>query len=907
MTYTFKLARRLAISKFCGPMVLLLLAIACSGDTPSEVPASPETTPSLTEPGVAGVVLTPREVTAETGQNIRFTGFGRSAAGDSMDAAIEYTATGGSMSPDGVFSAPTTGTFRIIGRPTGAVTGVATKPDTGVVFVVAAQPAITAVVIDPMDVSVKAGGTTVFVASGRTSTGAKVPIGVTWTATGGTIDASGKYTAGGVNGSYRVIATAASSPKADTSIVNISGGTSTPVLAAVVLNPMDVSLNPGMTTQFAVSGKMSDGATVPVAVTYTATGGTIDASGKYTAGSANGTYRVIATAVTGGKADTSTVNISTGTTGPVLAAVVLNPMDVSLKPGMSTQFAVSGKMSDGATVPVNVTWSATGGTIDAGKYTAGGANGTYRVIATAVTGGKADTSTVTISGGSTGPVLTAVALNPMDVSVNPGGTVQFVVSGKMSDGTTVPVTVTYTAGGGTITAGGLYTAGQVAGSYKVIATQAGGSLADTSTVSIAGSGTTPPPVEPPPPVPIPGGPARVFPGAEGYGTNTRAGRAGKLIRVTNLNDNGPGSFRAAVTTAGPRTVIFDVSGQINLSSPIFISSASNGDDPRDGTKDFLTIAGQTAPSPGITIKGSLIIRASDVLVQHLRVRPGNSGGRRDAIMVQGPLNRVVLDHISVSWAGGGGKNLSTYNVTDVTVSNGITSEAFPYGMLISENDVVSVVRTLFAHNFDRNPQVKGGSRVTLVNNEVYNPGGKGRPFMGVWNNPAGEPPKEGPNYCNIIGNTAKVGPTGSGLAYQFQFDLLGGSQCYMSDNAFGFIYHMDSGVTTGMKPVGSPPFALPNPLTVLPSSQVESYLRANAGARPADRDPVDIRIMNDVINRSGNSLITNESQVGGHPALAQNTRVLSIPANYAELRPSGYTVLEENVLFPLAAQVEGRR
>src|SRR5207249_2366356 len=153
----------------------------------------------------------------------------------------------------------------------------------------------------------------------------------------------------------------------------------------------------------------------------------------------------------------------------------------------------------------------------------------------------------------------------------------------------------------------------------------------------------------------------VFPGAEGYGTTTPAGRGGRVIQVTNLNDAGPGSFRAAVQTAGRRTVIFDVSGTITLTSDVFISNAVNANDPGDGTKDFLTVAGQTAPSPGITIRGAgLVIRASDVLIQHLRIRPGVLGtGNHDAITITG--RRIVVDHVSTSWAGNGGKNIDIYN------------------------------------------------------------------------------------------------------------------------------------------------------------------------------------------------------------------------------------------------------
>jgi hypothetical protein len=98
--------------------------------------------------------------------------------------------------------------------------------------------------------------------------------------------------------------------------------------------------------------------------------------------------------------------------------------------------------------------------------------------------------------------------------------------------------------------------------------------------------------------------------------------------------------------------------------------------------------------------------------------------------------------------------------------------------------------------------------------------------------------------------------------------------------------------------VGSPTITLPSPLTILSSGQVEAYVLAHAGARPLDRDAVDTRIINDVSNRTDNRDATV-------PTLAQNTRVLSIPANQATIRPSGYSVLEEDILFPLARSVEG--
>ena len=109
--------------------------------------------------------------------------------------------------------------------------------------------------------------------------------------------------------------------------------------------------------------------------------------------------------------------------------------------------------------------------------------------------------------------------------------------------------------------------------------------------------------------------AGVLPGVTGFGLDTRAGQGGKVIRVTNLDAAGPGSLRAALEADGPRIVVFEVGGVIDLDRKSL-----------SVTKPFLTLAGQTAPSPGITIvRGALSIATHDVLVQHIRVRPGDAG------------------------------------------------------------------------------------------------------------------------------------------------------------------------------------------------------------------------------------------------------------------------------------------
>src|SRR5690242_11097826 len=136
-----------------------------------------------------------------------------------------------------------------------------------------------------------------------------------------------------------------------------------------------------------------------------------------------------------------------------------------------------------------------------------------------------------------------------------------------------------------------------------------------------------------------------FPGALGWAAHTPGGRGGQIIRVTTLAAKGPGSFLEALETKGPRIIVFEVGGVIDMHG-----EEIEIDEP------YLTVAGQTAPAPGITlIRAGINIRAHDVIIQHIRVRTGTAGmGRRigwepDAMGTIGAYN-VIVDHCSLTWA-----------------------------------------------------------------------------------------------------------------------------------------------------------------------------------------------------------------------------------------------------------------
>jgi hypothetical protein len=468
MTYKFKLARRLA----GFPIVLsalLLLQSSCQAGEQIAGFAPPDTV-------VARVLVTPQVDTTATTQTVHLTAVALNAAGDPVPAPLDWSASGGTVDSTGHFHSAVPGLFRVRVRHRTQTQLI----DSSTIVVSNAAPQLTGVSINPSSAAVLAGASRQFGVTGTWSDGSNgVPL-VTYSATGGTVSSSGLFTAGSTAGTFRVVATAQSAVLADTATVTISVPVAT--LTSLTLTPGSAALLAGATRQFSVAGTWSDGSSTPPAVTYSATGGSVNASGLYTAGSAAGTYRVIAIQQGGTLADTSVITITVP--APTLTSLDLSPATASLQVGGARQFSVAGTWSDGSTSAPAVNYSATGGTINAsGLYTAGSSAGTFRVIASQQGGTLADTSVVTISI----PVatLTSLVINPASASILTGGTKQFTVAGTWSDGSSTAPAVTYSATGGSVSPSGLYTAGSTAGSYRVIAVQQGGTLADTADVTVS--------------------------------------------------------------------------------------------------------------------------------------------------------------------------------------------------------------------------------------------------------------------------------------------------------------------------------------------------------------------------------------------------------------------------------------
>ncbi len=396
--------------------------------------------------------------------------------------------------------------------------------------------------------------------------------------------------------------------------------------------------------------------------------------------------------------------------------------------------------------------------------------------------------------------------------------------------------------------------------------------------------------------------------------STRAAYGGgtlpSVYRVTNLNDSGAGSLRDAMQASEPRVVIFEVSGYIDLADTIRIRYP------------FITVAGQTAPSPGITLrKYGVEVQTHDVLLQHFRIRPGEWGQGKDdncAIIAFGTeAHDIVLDHMSVSWGPDENIAADTYYSGDMnmTIWRSISAESldFPasspgnagHGLLIQANSrKVYLGQSLLASNRERNPYAQSGTSMVAVNNLIYNWFGNWAFFFANYTmagNPGGSA-----WAASVVGNRLIPGPNtdddaGSPQGWLFYYDDTGasptGNQIYRRDNTLDnpLLIYIDTETNElSYDPnVASPPGNAPiNGISPMPSSSVESFVLANAGARPADRDDVDRRILRDVANRTSPGYIRSQSQVGGYPALAANSRALVLPTNPHSIAGSGYTNLE---------------
>lgn len=392
----------------------------------------------------------------------------------------------------------------------------------------------------------------------------------------------------------------------------------------------------------------------------------------------------------------------------------------------------------------------------------------------------------------------------------------------------------------------------------------------------------------------PQAPVLAFEGAIGWAAATPGSRGGEILRVTTLASSGPGSLREAVAREGARIIVFEVGGVIDLAGENIVIE-----------EPFLTIAGQTAPSPGVTIiKGGLVIRSHDVIVQHLRIRPGDlgepprSGRDIDAITTIGASN-VIIDHNSLTWATD--ENLSasgprfTGDTPDewregashrITFSNNIIAEGLAHathakgehskGSLIHDNtNEILIVGNLYAHNYERSPLFKGGVRGAIVNNFIYDPGQRAIHYNLQTLEWGEVPPERG--RMTVIGNVMRAGPSTSKGLPMIMIGGDGDLDLYAEDNIavdeFGEETPLLGRYTTGPAQImrAEAPLDLPEGFTPAPAIDVERSVLANAGARPWDRDVHDVRVLANVAEGRG-AIIDSQEEVGGYPPMEATRR-----------------------------------
>ena len=373
---------------------------------------------------------------------------------------------------------------------------------------------------------------------------------------------------------------------------------------------------------------------------------------------------------------------------------------------------------------------------------------------------------------------------------------------------------------------------------------------------------------------LPDGRQRAFPTAKGFGAAAKGGRGGRVIFVTTTAENGPGSLRACIEAVGPRTCIFRVSGTIELSQSSLVVQSP-----------YLTIAGETAPGDGIAIKNgplqtlpSLEIKSHDVIIRHLRLRPGPHSVPSCCSGALGLYTRdahdIIIDHVSASW--GSDETIDSQDAANVTFQWCIISEPLLNGgpnkrnrarnMLLTRGGNFTITNSLFAFGVFRNPQIVPAIRdstVDIINNVLYSP---------RWVYVISLEDRWTKVRANIIGNFKVAGDPGDDdrLIHLFERGKQG-FQVNVEDN-FDETYDLgddapqyeallpDMRAFVTSEPIGSPPDA------ATAYDAYQAVLR-DAGATRPRRDAVDERTVAAVRTRTGKLMKTHPEKAGGWPEL----------------------------------------
>ncbi|WP_207492314.1 pectate lyase family protein [Aridibaculum aurantiacum] len=432
-----------------------------------------------------------------------------------------------------------------------------------------------------------------------------------------------------------------------------------------------------------------------------------------------------------------------------------------------------------------------------------------------------------------------------------------------------------------------------------------------------------------------------FPGAEGFGKYASGGRGGKVVEVTNLNDDGEGSFRHALQQHpdDPITVVFRTSGLIDLKTPLVIRRSN------------VTIAGQTAPGDGICLKGNSFIisgagkggNKGNIIVRYIRSRPGGTDKKGLYGFDMENCHNVIIDHCSFSWANE--EVAAMYDTKNTTVQWSIVSEGlYEAGHQKGHRSYGGVWGGQYAsyhHNLLTNLNSRAvrfnGSRahdtVALIdyrNNIIYNWGSANAPYGGDMKI------KGGVSQVNMVNNYYIPGPataitlkfmqalhagdasTGTGEWY-LSGNIMEGDKALTKDNYKGLdlskIPEQDRS-----KAIAKSPFAVTAAIADQSAKDAYKAVLANAGATFPKRDAVDERVVNETKTKTAKGMgvfgkpgiIDSPEAVGGWPVYKtaaapvdtdhdgmpdewekKNKLDPNNPEDRNNVGPDGYTMLEK--------------
>src|SRR6266699_543932 len=471
MTFTFKLSMRLSLIRAVLLPAVAATFVAC------ELPGRRPTDPGSPNNVVVQVFTSPDSITLDPDETRQFLAFGRTQSGDSVPVAVRWSAAGGTITTDGLYTAgPSFGTYQVTARATtSTVQSSSTVKNRGV---------LTEVFVTPATVSGSTGGTRQFLAYGRKRNGDSVSVNVSYTATGGSISAAGLYSAGANAGSYRVIAVNGPTALADTAAVAIS---ILPV-ASVTVAPATASVAVGQVVGLvatlrdangnALSGRVVTWASSAAAVA------TVDSSGVVTGVAVGG---AMISATSEGQSGAALVSVAAAP-APV-ASVAVSPAPASVVAGQTVQLAATPEDAGGNALSGRVvTWASNApavATVDAGGLVTGVAAGTATIMATSE--GQSGSAVVSV----TAVPVASVAVSPATASVVVGQTVQLAATPKDASGNALAGRVVTWASSApavaTVDGSGLVT-GLVAGPATITASSEGQSGTAALSVSVAPPG-----------------------------------------------------------------------------------------------------------------------------------------------------------------------------------------------------------------------------------------------------------------------------------------------------------------------------------------------------------------------------------------------------------------------------------